>query len=311
MINRQIYSAERKINELRKNTVNYTEGTSLENIHFLGLDTIKRWKRDDLDIDFRTQVLNEQIYTVSNSFYHSFDVATHCDDNFNYSYIDSLKLYLPNGVESSCLSDGDLDRSQPIDVAMDAGTRINCLIAGQEKADSFRFLKSFFVKKPKLIIDVVDEFCIYYSKQQCKEVNFYYDHTFVGTDATRLYSYADAVRNQFIKNKWRVNMINIGQQPGHDTRYRMWGVVLQEQDATKKPVRFNRTNCAQLIVAIQCAGALQGRLGTEKDKRPEKRADVPAEEATHLTDAMDTLYIGRFQHRLGYAPVVTEAFFGT
>jgi len=311
VLNRQIYSAERKINELRIMTVNYGGGPSWDNIHFLGLDTLKKWKRDDLEIDFRTQVGNQQIYTVTNSFYDSFDTETHCDDKFNYDYIDGLNLWLPNGIERNCLRDGDITRNAPLDIAMDAGTRINCLIVGQEKADHYRFLKSMFVKKPALITDVVDNFCEYYDKHDKHEVNFYYDHTFVGTDATRLYSYADTVRNTLIKHKWRVNMINIGQQPPHDTRYRMWGEVLQEKLRNKMPVRFNKTNCAQLIIAVQLAGALQGKLGTEKDKRPEKRLDVPAEEATHLTDAMDTLYIGRFQHRLGYAPATTEAFFGT
>lgn len=309
-LNAQIRSDEKLINYLRQETAMYSEASSLENIHFIGLKKLKMWKRDDLDIDFRTQVLNHRLYVTENGFYPYLDTDHHCYDAYNYSSIDSMGgLWLPNGVVKGCLNDGDLVRTRPLDVGMDAGGRINCLVVGQEHADAYKMLKAFFVKKPKLIADVVDECCAYYDRHGCKEVNFYYDHTFNGTDATRMYTIADAVRIAFVKNGWKVNMIYIGQQPGHDTRYRMWGEVLQEQP-NRKPVRFNRNNCAQLIIACQCAGALQGSKGTEKDKRPEKRLDVPAEEATHLTDAMDTLYIGRFQNRLGYAPAVTEAFFG-
>ncbi|MHB8209102.1 hypothetical protein [Mucilaginibacter sp.] len=317
LLNISIRSIERTLNELRKETVNFVEGPSLENIHFLGLETIKKWKRDDLDIDFQTQVLNQQIYSVSNKFYESFETDDHCYDQYDYTFVDSLGMYLPNGIEQSCLTDGDLQRTQPIDIALDAGARINCLIAGQESADCFKFLKSFYVTKPKLISDVVEDFCKYYDRHSKKEVNFYYDHTFIGTDATRLYTYADSVKNALVKNKWQVNMVNIGMTSLQDTRYRMWSEVFRERNPMVKPVRFNRNNCKQLIIAMQLAGAIQvkdkrsDKTVTNKDKRPERNTNVPAQEATHLTDAMDTLYVGRFQHRLGYTMSTTEAYFGT
>lgn len=308
--NRLIYSAERKINELRKETVNYTEGASLENIHFLGLDTIKKWKRDDLDIDFRTQVLNERLYQVTNAFYPYFDTAQHCDDDsYNYNYIDGLGLYLPTGVIKDSRVDSDVLISQPLDIALDAGGRINCLVVGQEHPHLYRYLNGLYVKKPQLLHDVVEKFCTYYAHHRCKEVNFYYDHTFKATDATRIHNYADVVVKVLTDHKWSVKPIDIGQQPKHDTRYRMWGNVFREQDERFKPVRYNRNNCAQLIVAMQLAGALEGKEGTQKDKRPEAKLKVPAEEATHFTDAMDTLYVGRFQTKIGYGMPTLDAIF--
>jgi hypothetical protein len=311
IINAKIYSAERKINYLRKETVNYTEGSSLENLHHLGLDTVKKWKRDSLDVVYRTQVLNERMYFVPNSFYPRFQVPIHCvEDDYDYGYVEGLGLFLPEGVIKDSRIDRDVKRFEPLDIAMDAGASINCLVVGQENATHYRYLKSLFVKKPQLITDVAEDFCKYYEHHSCKQVNFYYDHTFVGTDATRQYHYADAVTKVLTKHGWTVNQCFIGQQPKQATRYNMWGAVLDEVSDQVVPVRFNRNNCAQLIVAIQCAGALEGREGIQKDKRPEKRTDVPQEEATHLTDAMDTLYIGKYRSKLGYAIPTLTAYFG-
>lgn len=314
-INRKIYTAERQINYLRKETVNYTEGSSLENIHALGLDTIKKWKRDDLDIEFRTQVLNERLYQVPNAFYPNFDVVEHCSDAYDNGYIESLGLYLPNGVIKDSRIDNDCRRDQPIDIGMDAGGSINCLVTGQEKPDHYRFLKSFFVKKPKLVQDVTQDFCDYYQHHQRKEVNFNYDSTFTGTDSARTFHIADAVTAVLTKNKWKVNQCYIGMQPLPDTRYKLWNAVHNGSGENIVPVTYNKTNCAQLIVSIQCTGARErlrksdGKTLVEKDKRPEHRSDVPQEDAPHLTDAMDTLYIGKFRSQLGYTVPTLSAFF--
>lgn len=308
-VKRLIRSAERTINELRRRTINYTGGPSLENIHLIGLDTVKDWKRDDLDVIFRTQVLNERMYQVPNSFYPHFDTAVHCVvDGYNDGYIETMGLYLPQGVIKDSRIDADVRRDMPLDIGMDAGANINCLVVGQERDAHYRYLKAFYVKKPKLITDVVKDFCAYYTYHTCKVINFFYDHTFVGTDGTRMYTYADVVIDELRKHGWTVNQHYIGQQPGHDTRYRMWNGVMQGDSDELRPVRFNRDNCAQLIVSIQCAGALEGKKGIEKDKRPERRSDVPQEEATHFTDAMDTLYIGKYRSTLGYAIPTAGAF---
>lgn len=309
---RQIRSAEIKINELRKKSVNYTEGSSLQNIHNLGIDLVEKWKRDSLDIVFRTQVLNERIYTVTNQFYPHFDLDHHCYDSYDYNYVDGLGLYLPDGIIKDSRIDGDVAPNRPLDIAMDAGGSINCLVVGQDHPEAYRYLNAMFVKKPHLFTQVVEDFCTYYQHHRCKEVTFTFDHTFTGTGADRIHSLADQAIQVLQKNKWIVNADFIGQQPRHTNRYRMWGAVLQElAPGTMKPVRFNRNNCSQLIISVQLAGAIEKQVeGKEvriqKDKRPEQRDDVPQEEATHLSDAMDTLYIGKFRNQIGYAMPTLE-----
>lgn len=57
---------------------------------------------------------------------------------------------------------------------------------------------------------------------------------------------------------------------------------------------------------MQLAGVRQGKNGFEKDKRSEANRLIPQEDATHLSDAMDTLYIGKFQQHYGYSARVYE-----
>jgi hypothetical protein len=57
---------------------------------------------------------------------------------------------------------------------------------------------------------------------------------------------------------------------------------------------------------MQLTGVRQGKNGFEKDKRPEQNSSVKPQDAPHLGDALDTLYIGKFKHDYGYADPVTE-----
>ncbi|WP_343524388.1 terminase family protein [Pedobacter sp.] len=306
---RLIKSDEKILNYLRQETAMYMEASSLENAHFIGLKTLKKWKRDDLDVIFRTQVLNERLYIAEHGFYPDLNLNIHAYDKYDYSAIEGL--WLPNGVAHGSLNDGDVDRKRPLDVAFDGGSTLNCMVVGQEHSDEYRIVKSLYVKGNKRLPELVDDFCKYYERHEKKEVTFYYDHTFVGTDATTIFSNADTIKTRFNNHHWKVNMVYIGQQPGHKTRFDLAGTLLKEDDQLErvKPLRFNRTNAASLLVSLQCAGALQGNDGVKKDKRPEKRSDVLQEEATHLTDAFDTLIIGHHQFKVGYQQPTTTAIF--
>ncbi len=139
--------------------------------------------------------------------------------------------------------------------------------------------------------------------------NYYFDNTAKVTDATRLHSLSDAVVERFRHNGWYVNSIDIGQQPMHETRYRMWEAVLKERDERFMPIRFNREGCEALLVSMQQTKTRQGKNGFEKDKRTELNSSVKPQDAPHLGDALDTLYIGKYKHDYGYADPVTEMLF--
>lgn len=77
--------------------------------------------------------------------------------------------------------------------------------------------------------------------------------------------------------------------------------MFKEQDQRFKPVRFSNDNAEQLLNSMQLTGVRQiGNNVFEKDKRPERSKKIAPEDAPHLGDAFETLYIGRFKEEYGY-----------
>lgn len=297
----------RALNELRRDSVFYSEASSLDNIEILGAEQIKQWRRELARPVFEASILNKRVIHTENGFYHLLDIDHHTYDDLDYVFIEGLGI-ATDGNLNDCRKDRDLVKAKPLEIALDYNASINSMVIGQENDQWFRVIKSMFVtnKQKKVLVDLIDEFCGYYASHGCHEVFYYYDHTAVSTDSTRLKSLADIVCDRLRANGWVVFPRYIGQQPRHDTRYRMWEAVLKEGDARFKPVRFNRENCKNLLTSMQLAGVRIGKNGFEKDKRSEANKLIPQEDATHLSDAMDTLYIGKFQHQYGYSCPVHE-----
>ena len=307
-LSRQLHNYAYVLNELRRDSVWYGEASSLDNIEILGEDQIKQWRREMMWPVFQASILNKRTVHTENGFYSLLDPDVHGYDDVDYGYVESIGIHVPHGTLNDCRKDRDLIKNKPLDIAMDYNAAINSLVVAQETDQFFRVLKSMFVtnQEKKILPDLIDDFCSYYSYHNCQVVNYYFDHTAVGSDSTRLESLADIVCNQFIKRGWTVRRFYIGQQPRHDTRYRLWQSVLKESNRQFKPIRFNRENCKSVLTSMQLAGVRVGKNGFEKDKRSEANKLIPQEDATHLSDAMDTLYIGKFQHHYGYQNPITE-----
>ncbi|MFD2163677.1 hypothetical protein ACFSJU_14805 [Paradesertivirga mongoliensis] len=297
------------LNELRKGLVWYSEASTLENIQILGPEKFKQWERELPQMVYDTSILNLKNIAVPDGFFHMLDLELHGYFNYNYNHIDNLGLYLPDGVIKDCRKDGDLDRTKALDIAFDYNAAIKSLVIGQDKANFYPTLKSMFVLAAdrKVLSDLVDEFCEYYQFHERKEVNYYYDHTANVTDSTRLETLHEVVTNQLRKNKWVVNKHYIGQTPEHDIRYRLWEEVFKEKDRKFKPARFNRDNAEQLLISLQQTGVKKVGNVFKKDKSSEnKNSKVRPQDAPHLGDAWETLYVGRFRTEYGYEMPVTD-----
>ena len=136
----------------------------------------------------------------------------------------------------------------------------------------------------------MQKFCDYYRPHQTEAVYYWYDHTAVGDmHETRM---CDDVVEVLRKNGWVVIEMYIGQQPGHEERYRMWGDLLTDSGKYEQEFRINRENCDKLILSINQTEAEQRKDGFGKNKKSEKDPKFPAEESTHYTDAIDTWVFG-------------------
>ncbi len=297
------------LNELRKGLVWYSEASTLENIQILGPEKFKQWERELPQMVYDTSILNLKNIAVPDGFFHMLDLEYHGYYNYDYSHIDSLGHYLPNGVIHDCRKDGDLDKSQPLDIALDYNSAIKSLVVGQDKPNFYPTIKSMFAlaTDKKVLDDLIDDFCRYYSWHKTKVVNYFYDHTANVTDATRLKTLHEVVSDRLRDNGWIVNKYYIGQTPLHDIRYRLWESVFTEKDKRFKPARFNRDNADQLLISMQQTGVKKiGNLFKKNKTTENKNSKVPPQDAPHLGDAWETLYIGKFRTEYGYELPVTD-----
>lgn len=293
----------------RNSLVWYSEASALENIKILGERKFHQWLRELKQSVFDTSIMNEKNLSVENGFFYLLDRQLHGYNSYDYNFIDSLGLYLPDGVVKDCRKDNDITRNKPLDIAFDYNDSIKSLVIGQDSSRFYRVLKSMFVlrKDKKVLSDLVDEFIEYYKYHPCKEVNYFYDNTATGGNAANLKSYSQLITEQLREKKWKVNMCHIGGQPKQHVRFRLWEIVLKETSNKFKPVRFNLDNADQLLCSMEQTGSRSiGDKLFEKDKTPERSGKVAPEDAPHLGDAFETLYIGKFKEEYGYNDVSSD-----
>lgn len=295
-INNKIARYEQSLNELRRTAVYFSLASSLDNIHALGVKTIKQWKRMLPDFIFQTAVLNREIVQIEDGFYPLLDEELHGYFNYEYSYIEDLGLYLPKGTITDCRKDGRFDRYQPLSIAFDYGGRINTLVVGQRQGNSLPVDNALYEKNPKILQDLVNRFCDYYTPFPTKHVHYHYDQTAIARKGDSTLSFKDQVVKILRERGWTVNEHYFGITPSHHARYLLWNSALKGDDPRLLKPSFNRENCKYLLLSMQQAGVKETSKGFEKDKGSERSKTIDQREATHFSDAVDTLYWGE-QHR--------------
>jgi len=281
-----------KPGKTREYTVYYDEYDVFDNLEVLGKDFIWQMYRDSPPLVWQTAFLNKRIFRNPNGFYSGLN-----DAHF-YMPADSSRLpeigQRGSLLKLGCLADGDLDMSLPINIAFDANAAISSCVVSQVQNKTERILKSFFVKTPLKLPDLVQKVADYYHLKINHDINFYYDHTFVWKNATSSESYSDTIKKIFITNGYRVREHYIGQAPLHSWKHAEIDKALKGDPQYLLP-QFNEPNNEFLRIALEQTGIKQGKNGFEKDKTPEGTPDSPDnpdEYKTHITDAFDTLWLG-------------------
>jgi len=284
----------RALNKLRSVATFYAEYNAFDNIEILGENYIRNMKRDLPPLLFQTAILNQRMRKVANGYYSALEESIHYYEAPNYNYIDSLGYDLNKTSKVDCRHDGDLLKDQQLRIALDYNAAINSLVCGQVTEDNqLRTIKSMFVKTPRKLADVCNDWADYYQSFNNKNVIYYYDSTSIADSPTDSESLMDTVVNTLTKRGWNVEPIYIGKPIKHTLRHKYIDDGLKGAGYTF-PV-FNSNNCEYLLLAMEQAGIKIGRNGFEKDKTREKYADTPQdpdELKTHITDAWDQLFIG-------------------
>lgn len=286
------------------NNIAYIRAASQFNSHNLPKDYFITNKRALTPLIFDAEILNIRPGRAATGFYPNFGDHNKYQEEYDQDYLLSFEYDLNELSRIACKKDGDCISNKPLDISFDWGGKINTLVVGQDyynpykSRDEYRLINEFFLKSPNTVINVTEEFCKYYEKHECKELNFYYDHTAIPTDAVRSTTYKDEVTRVLERNGWTVNDLYIGQASSHHARYIFFAIMHNNNDNRLPALTYNKTHCKYLIMSIENAGAIQKEKGIGKDKREEQKKNAIDEETTHFSDAHDTLVYSKFHSRL-------------
>ncbi len=299
-VSKEIARLSNYVNDLRKNTVYCSYASTVDNIHAIGLEPFKQFRRTLKDLEFQISVLNQRILQVENGFYGLLDEEIHGYNAVNYSHVDQLNHDFKNPAARDCRWDADLRAGAPIDISADYNHAINSVVIGQASGRRYNVLNSMYVlgSEGKKLKDLAQQFCDYYLYHDYKYVNYFYDNTAIAKSASTDISFADEWYNILAENGWTVNMIYIGQASSHKSRFLLWQMTFSH-DQRLSIFRYNLTNCADLQISMQQAKTIQSGIDFKKDKTSERDKAIPPQHATHFSEALDCLWYGTQRHKIG------------
>ena len=286
---------EEEINEISSKLTYFCLASTLDNIHALGVSTLKGFKRDLSEYDYLVSVLNEIQKKTKQGFYPDLDESIH-------AYITPPSKHWANidfTQERNCLWDGDLNWNIRLSIAMDYNSKASHLAIGQRIGNQFNLNNtSIVVEHPEKRKQLIEKFNTYYGPFTLKEIDFYFDNTAIGTDADKGIdeSYAAKTISELEAFGWKVNPMHIKQAPTHKWRYTEWGEVFRATESAYIQFRYNQDLCQNWVDVAQQTKVIQivTDKGTviKKDKSSETDNKTPPTKATHITEAVDGLVMG-------------------
>ena len=145
----------------------FGKATAKVNIQNLRADYFEYMRQSySNDIVYNAEMLNIRPKEITDGFY-----AQLTEDHYYTDYDNGLLEGLPlkdlDGKSFTCKQDLDLKRGQPLIMSVDWGANINAMTISQEQGDTYRVLKEFFVKSPRILNDLfLEEFIPYYKDHQ-------------------------------------------------------------------------------------------------------------------------------------------------
>lgn len=273
----------------------YLKATAKVNMQNLRADYFPYMRKSyRSDIVYNAEMLNIRPKEITDGFYPQL-TENHYYTDFNNGLLTGMPIKTIDGLSFNCKQDLDL-KNAPLIMSVDWGANINSMTISQVQGDTYRVLKEFYVKTPKILDNLfIDEFLPYYKDHKCKEVLFYYDRTGNNRLANSKLTLAEQAQKMMVDAGWTVHMKTTGVNPSYYNKFNLINNALKEDGRGKVPkIRINKANCSNLIVSMELAECIEGARGLEKDKRSERRKGVDQEHATHLSDTFDYPYFALF-----------------
>lgn len=269
----------------------YMESDIFDNLKNVGFKYLLEQRIELPDFIFLIEILNKRTDIVEGGFYPGLksDIHFYSDDlDDDYAEHDGYRVKLVGKINDSRM-DADCDRSKPLRLAVDWGGNVSVLSIAQLHDDEYRFINCQFVKHPKLINDLADQFNEYYKWHPTREIEFIPDVAWgKKKQADSIYTYNHKFISRLEYHGWSVYTVNMSIPADHQDRYLLWNRYLAEEDRELLKIRFNMIKCKYLIISMQMAPITEGTDGRiKKDKRSERNKKIPQEEATHFSDTAD------------------------
>ncbi|MGJ3236417.1 hypothetical protein [Marivirga sp.] len=288
-----------------KGGIFYNEFDIFDNIQNVGIKYIQSQRRDLTEFKFLVEILNYYPEQTDEGFYPALSREKHTYKNTNNNTFMQGHDWDSSVVQSSDSRwDSDVAPLKPLTIAADWGAKINCLTVSQydDIKNILRFLKSLYVKHPKNLDDLAQDFCDYYRHHPEKHVRFLYDHTGNSRVANSKETYAEQFAKILEKNGWTVEMATKGAAMSHQNKYLLWNKILKKEEPNMPDIQFNLDNCKDALVSMENAPVKEGKTGIEKNKSSEKNELIPQEEATHFSDTCDMHVVDLFSDKLVNMP---------
>lgn len=280
LLKKKILAYQTKADKLRKHLVYYSDMKPYENLPVVGEFFFKKAKKIcKSEYQFNVSFLNHDPTKVEHTFYPDLS-----DNHF----------YESNGFE-------DVDMTKPLIIATDFNWRIVCIEVAQmnplpgAKLETLNMLASVHALHPNGIPEAVKRFCNLFSSHHTKVVYYIHDSTTIARDAGRS-SYMEMICKELTLNGWKFIKCYIGNLSDHSVRF--FNIKKYLTNTSTLAVRFNAERTQPLRVSLQNAGAITSGGKTRKDKRPETDMNIPAEEATHHSEAFDQLCEGVLERKV-------------
>lgn len=268
----------------------FLKATAKVNLHNLRPDYFEYMRNAYTnDIIYNAEMLNIRPTEITDGYYSQMNPDIHYYTDFDNGFLESMPLKDVNGRSFNCKQDRDLNKKLPLIMSVDWGASINTMSISQLQGDTYRVLKSFHVKTPKILDHLfLEEFIPYYEPFALKKVHFYYDRMGNAATANSKLTFAEQATKIMRDAGWKVHMMTVGVNPSYIDKFRLINVMFRDDGRKRLPrIRINEPNNPDLIISLERAELIETSRGLEKDKRAERSKSAEQAHTTHYSDTFD------------------------
>ena len=323
----------RELYAMRTQSETFWRFSSIENAALLGGEAwIRQMKRELPDLLFRLQILNQPRGSAKDGFYCNYsELNTYESSDITDLVLDKYTIRKkgraldgqrwPTDYEADsmdwdqmmqdgedCSLDLDLDYKEPLRIALDANSDINCFVVGQTRMyqgrASLMVMKEFFVQDAVRLRGLSKLFAEYYRpflRRGCKEVIFYVASS-VRQGANKAYALEESEQSRFdivvadelTNYGFKVTRAEFTSWR-HERKYQYINDCFAGTESPAIYINREAGRCVYLRAAIENTAVVPGtfrkwkgteKLASEDGIGGDKRA------RTTITDAFDDLVLG-------------------